>query len=92
MKLNKKAILRIFIVLALCWSSFWFFKLGVPNDGLYDGTIMILIYPLYPYILVFGGYSMLLTHEKIKKFCNYWLKFFNSGFFNIFLLWWNTNL
>ena len=52
MKLNKKAILRTFVVLALCWSSFWFFKLGVPNDGLCDGTIMILI--LSPIPLYFG--------------------------------------
>ena len=49
---NKKAVLRIYIVLALCWSAWWFYNLNNPNDGLFEFDIMIRV--LLPVPIYFG--------------------------------------
>ena len=41
MTINKKFVLRIYIILAVCWSSWWLIRIGNRYDGIMDSTIMI---------------------------------------------------
>ena len=53
MNKNKKFVLRVYIVLAVMWSSYWFlFKWNVSNDGIYNEDIFI--YMLTPIPLYFA--------------------------------------
>ena len=50
--MNTKFILRIYIVAAVCWSSWWLFRIGNRFDGIMDSTIMI--NAIVPIPLYFG--------------------------------------
>tara|TARA_E500000178_G_C16947169_1_gene719390 strand:- start:1105 stop:1290 length:186 start_codon:yes stop_codon:yes gene_type:complete len=41
MTINKKFVLRIYIVLAVSWSCWWLFRFGNVTDGIMDSTIII---------------------------------------------------
>jgi len=58
----KKVILRIYIVLAICWSSWWLYRLNTPNDGIYNETIWTCA--LAPIPLFFGIWWILKAFDK----------------------------
>ena len=62
MNINKKAILRIYIVLAACWSFSWLMRWNNMKDGI--PQIELLINALVPLPLYFAVWWILKAFDK----------------------------